>query len=79
MNMNDIAKRVTLLESGKTSISIAQVKEVLGIAALLMATDSEVHAALLNYGTKLAKKERIYLEYREPEAKPKKKKRKMKK
>ena len=29
MNMNDVAREITLLESGEKEISIAQVKEVL--------------------------------------------------
>ncbi len=37
INMNDIAKKVTLIKGGKVSINIAQVKEILKIFLQILA------------------------------------------
>ena len=37
MNLNDLAKRITLEEGGKKEISIAQVKEVLKLTLIELA------------------------------------------
>jgi hypothetical protein len=44
MNLNELAKRITEREGGKVNLSIAQVKEVLGITLELLAElpDDEV-------------------------------------
>ena len=37
MNLNDFAKKVTLAEGGKMSVSIAQVKEIMRIVFRMLA------------------------------------------
>ena len=41
MNLNDLAVEVTKLEGKKKSVSIAQVKEVMGIFLRMMAKESD--------------------------------------
>ena len=47
MNLNELAKEITLKEGLKESISIAQVKEVLGIILKDEKIRTEVHKAIL--------------------------------
>lgn len=42
MNMNELAKRIALIEGKRKPISIAQVKEVLGILADVFAASDHV-------------------------------------
>lgn len=56
MNMNSMAKKITLSEGLKKSITIAQVKEVLKFAAIICADDAETQAKFLIYGAKASKK-----------------------
>jgi hypothetical protein len=58
MNMNDIARAVTKAEGGKTSVTIAQVKEVLKIIAAGMYANAEVFDAMIRYGSRLVKDEK---------------------
>jgi len=55
LNLNTLAKQVTLLEAGKASLSIAQVKEVLRCLADTLASN-EALAVFLKYVERKAKK-----------------------
>lgn len=67
MNLNELAKRITLAEGKKLSISIAQVKEVLGILSDVVyacwngAEDFNLFMALLKNGNKRAKNRKLHL------------------
>lgn len=50
MNANIIAKEITQREGLKVELSIAQVKEVLGIVAEMMATDPEYRDTIIKLG-----------------------------
>lgn len=52
MNLNTLAKEVTLREGKKKSISIAQVKEVIGIIAELVYVNEDLHCKLERLGKK---------------------------
>jgi hypothetical protein len=53
MTMNELAKLVTKDEGLKKPLSIAQVKEVLKIISLRIATDEEVEKCLVKNGQRL--------------------------
>lgn len=55
MNLNDLAKKVTLLEGKKKSLSIAQVKEVISILSKLMYQDFDVITAMYKLSKKKSK------------------------
>ena len=56
-NLNDLAKQVTLKEGKKKSISIAQVKEVIGLISEAIHEKPEIIAELIKLGAKRKKKE----------------------
>lgn len=49
VNMNDIAKKICDKEGKKKGVSIAQVKEILGVFADIMWNDPNVLVAFLSY------------------------------
>lgn len=57
MNINEIAKLVSKKEGLKKSISIAQIKEVIGIVAELIVKDPIALASLLQLGAKRVKQD----------------------
>lgn len=52
MNLNELAKAVTLEEAGKKQVSIAQVKEVMRILAKYIYTNEKALKAMLRLGKK---------------------------
>lgn len=50
MNMNKLAKQITLIEGGKKNLDIAQVKEVLKIICRLMRHDPELLISMWRAG-----------------------------
>lgn len=57
MNLNELAKSICEMEGGKVSLPIGQVKEVMRIFAMVIATDAEALASLLMNGKKNWQKE----------------------
>jgi hypothetical protein len=49
-SVNDMAKKIAVNEGLKKEISIAQIKEVLRIAAIILHDDYEMMAAFKKYG-----------------------------
>lgn len=58
MNINQIASYIAKKESLKKQVNIAQIKEIIGHVALLVATDSESLLKLVELGHKKAKKKK---------------------
>lgn len=56
MNMNEMAKKIANSEGLKKSVSIAQIKEVMKFAAIIIADDAETQAKFLVYGAKASHK-----------------------
>jgi predicted DNA-binding antitoxin AbrB/MazE fold protein len=56
MNMNELARKVTLAEGKKVSVSIAQVKEILSILRDFMLDDFDVFICMINKPNRKAKK-----------------------
>ena len=52
LNMNDIAKEICVREGKKKQVSIAQVKEILGVLVDMMWDDPNVLTALLKNSQK---------------------------
>tara|TARA_R110002020_G_scaffold14326_1_gene50955 strand:+ start:199 stop:366 length:168 start_codon:yes stop_codon:yes gene_type:complete len=55
MNLNTLAQVIAKKETGKTEVSIAQIKEILKLVADEMARDPNVIANLYNSGIKRMK------------------------
>lgn len=56
MNLNELAKKVTLAEGKKKSISIAQVREILKILRQFIRDDFNVLVAMMTEPKRKAKK-----------------------
>lgn len=56
MNMNTLSEEIAKMESGKTELSIAQIKEVLKCLAIIFFTRREYVAKFFAYSDKLGKK-----------------------
>lgn len=50
MNMNELAREISLLEGGKQSLSIGQIKEVLKITAIIISGNPLALASMLKNG-----------------------------
>lgn len=57
-NMNELARQITVMEGLEESLSVAQVKEVLGIVGDLMHSSGTVTAMLIAAGARRAKAQR---------------------
>lgn len=53
LNMNELAKKVSELDVGKKELSIAQIKEVMRILAVIFYQDRETHFNFSAYAMKI--------------------------
>ena len=51
-NLNELAKRVAQLETGKKEVSIAQIKEIIKILSIEMVRDFSLSGRLMEHGMK---------------------------
>lgn len=54
-SVSEMAKKITANEGLKKELNIAQIKEVLRIAAIILFDDEEMKSAFLKYGEKKSK------------------------
>lgn len=55
MNMNDLAKLVCKHEGGKVEVSIAQMKEIIRVIALIFRRHPKLFMAFIRYGIRIEK------------------------
>lgn len=55
MNLNDLAREVSVLEKGKKELSIAEIKEVIKCICIIMAKNPLLIAKMIVNGTKNGK------------------------